>query len=54
MRNAYDSEERRRGGNGHEKLHGNDTLEEDSAPTFLTSLHKAELAYMICLSKSPV
>jgi hypothetical protein len=39
MRNACDSEEMRRGRNGHgghEKLHGNGTLDEDSAPTFLT------------------
>ena len=36
MRTACDSVDVRRGGNVHEKLHGNDTLEEDSAPTFLT------------------
>ena len=39
MRNACDSEEMTKGGKGHgghEKLHGNATIEEDSAPTFLT------------------
>ena len=39
MRNACDSEEMRRAGNGHgghERIHGNDKLEEDSVPTFLT------------------
>jgi len=39
MRNACDSEEMRRAGNGHgghERIHGNDKLEEDSAHTFLT------------------
>jgi hypothetical protein len=45
MRNACDLEEVRRGGNGHgghEKLHGNDTLEEDSALTFLTNCTKQD------------
>jgi len=39
MRNACDSEEMRRAGNGHgghERVHGNDKLEEDSEPNFLT------------------
>jgi hypothetical protein len=39
MSNSCDSEEMRRGGKGHgglEKLHGNDTLEEDSELTFIT------------------